>query len=61
MIGNRQLYTIIWKVCKMKVDEERYESIGKKIDKGLNGTAKPNENYETVVKEIDAYFKKHNL
>ena len=45
----------------MKVDEERYESIGKKIDKGLNGTAKPNENYETVVKEIDAYFKKHNL
>lgn len=45
----------------MKVDEERYELIGKKIDKGLNGTTKTKEKYETVVKEIDAYFKKHNL
>jgi len=45
----------------MKVDEERYEAIGKKIDKGLNGTVKNMGRYETVVKEIDAYFKKHNI
>jgi hypothetical protein len=45
----------------MKVDDERYEAIGKKIDKGISGTVNTKERYSTVVKEIDAYFKKHNI
>ena len=45
----------------MKVDNERYEKIGKKIDKDFNGSVKSKERYETVVKEIDAYFKKYNI
>ena len=44
----------------MKLDEQ-YETIGKEIDKKFNGKPKDNVSYKSVVKEIDEYFKNHNM
>ena len=40
---------------------ERYEMIGKKIDKEIDGKLENTDNYEEVVKEIDEYFEEHDM
>ena len=40
---------------------ERYEMIGKKIDKEINGKPETTENYKEVVKEIDEFFEENDI
>jgi len=44
----------------MKLNE-KYEMIGKEIDKTFTGKIKTNATYEEVVKEVDEYFKKYDI